>query len=332
MNNFQVDSICTAFNLGVPIGEPIRVYGGLLHSMYRLDTTTGSYAVKQLTTGIDLTLQVRHNYELSEQIARAFKAIGIDAIGALDYHGQYLFDCDHNSFLVYPWVNAATLTPNDISATHAIKIARLLARMHNADLQIKDLPISETNICPDKDILLLIAQASALDLSFVNDLQKHQERILEINRQVQSESPLLQTMQRVSHADLDQKNVLWDSNENPILIDWESARKINPVQELVTVALDWSGITTNTFDINIFAQMISAYKFAGGVVQHDMVQAALYGTQLNWINWMVFNIKRSINSASMDLEELKSSNDQVNQAINIILRIDSIKPKLLITI
>jgi predicted Ser/Thr protein kinase len=31
----------------------------------------------------------------------------------------------------------------------------------------------------------------------------------------------------VSHGDLDQKNVLWDKTGKPILIDWESACKIN---------------------------------------------------------------------------------------------------------
>jgi hypothetical protein len=42
---------------------------------------------------------------------------------------------------------------------------------------------------------------------------------------------------------------------NPILIDWESARKLNPAYEIVNASLDWSGITTD-FDSKLFIKII----------------------------------------------------------------------------
>lgn len=328
MNAIQIAAICGAFGLGTPIGQPTPVLGGLLHTMWRIDTINGSYAVKQLTTDINLTQQVRYNYELSEQIAHSFKDAGINAIGALKCRGKYLFTYDNNIFLVYPWVNVAIVIHNTINVTHAIKIAHLLARMHTLNLQISDLPDSQINTYTEQKILSLIAQAKALSLSFAKYLHQHQECILKINNLCQKSIPVLQTVQRISHADLDQKNVLWDANENPILIDWESARKINPSQELISVALDWSSITTNAFDAKIFKQIIAEYTNAGGVIEANMMQAAFCGVQLNWINWMLFNVQRSIKNEPNNSNLTSSSTDQVICALETILRIESLTSKL----
>ena len=70
----------------------------------------------------------------------------------------------------------------------------------------------------------------------------------------------------MSHGDLDQKNVLWDANDVPILIDWESARRLNPLCEIVNASLDWSGITTSHFDEALFTQMLKVYQAESGEV------------------------------------------------------------------
>lgn len=205
MNNNQVNSICAAFNLGTPIGKLTPVAGGLLHRMWRLDTTTGSYAVKQLTKDIGLTTEKRCYYELSEQVAQAFKTIGIAAVNAFKHNDQHLFDCDNNTFLVYPWTNATMLTLNTISKTHATKIARLLAHMHKANLQIKELSTCQITKYNDQEILSLITQVSALSLPFTQLLHQELSCILTINRLCQKNTTLLPMSYRVSHADLDQK-------------------------------------------------------------------------------------------------------------------------------
>jgi thiamine kinase-like enzyme len=48
--------------------------------------------------------------------------------------------------------------------------------------------------------------------------------IIEINTAFQNTVSLLKTQIVVSHGDLDQKNVLWNKNNSPILIDWECAQ------------------------------------------------------------------------------------------------------------
>ena len=55
MNSNQVETICEHFDLGTILNQPKRVYGGLLHTMWRFDNTTSIYAVKQLSENIDLS-------------------------------------------------------------------------------------------------------------------------------------------------------------------------------------------------------------------------------------------------------------------------------------
>jgi hypothetical protein len=70
---------------GLPKQVPQRVYGGLLHTMWRLDTDQDAYAIKQLSKDIDLTNDhIIKNYELSERIASRFSALGIPAIPAIE--------------------------------------------------------------------------------------------------------------------------------------------------------------------------------------------------------------------------------------------------------
>ena len=50
---------------------------------------------------------------------------------------------------------------------------------------------------------------------------------------------MLSTTTVISHRDLDPKNVMWNYNK-PVLIDWESAGYINPMQDLIETAIYWS--------------------------------------------------------------------------------------------
>ena len=77
MNKDNLSYLIQHFYLGQPRRIPERVYGGLLHTMWRLDTDKGSYAIKQLSKDIDLKNEhVIKNYELSESIVSRFVALG----------------------------------------------------------------------------------------------------------------------------------------------------------------------------------------------------------------------------------------------------------------
>ncbi len=326
MNINHLKHLSQQFNLGQPVHAPERVYGGLLHIMWRLDTDKGSYAVKQLSKDINLkNEQVIKNYELSEKIASRFVAQGIPGICAIAQSGKYLFMIDGTGFLVYPWVDAKALDQHAVSEHHALKIATILAKMHCLNLDEPEITQPEFYTHTTKNILELFDKAESFGCPFIVDLRKNQKNILAANESYQKAIPILKTHIIVSHGDLDQKNVLWNIDNNPILIDWESACKVNPTYDIINTAFYWSGITSD-FDKNLFFKMIGAYQKAGGVINKDHIVAACYGA-FSWIGWLVYNIDRSCVSGNSEHKAMGI--EQVNQTLATILRLQTIMPEVI---
>lgn len=326
-NKNHIKAICHHFNLGTPIQAPTRVHGGLLHIMWRLDTDKGSYAIKQLSKDIDLqNEQVIKNYELSEQIASNFIAQNIPGVCALSQSDKHLLITDGYGYLVYPWVNAKALDKDEINEGQALIIARLLAKMHSIDLHLEGISEPEFDIHDSKHITNLIKQSTKTQLPFADLLNSKLSILLEINESYLSSIKTLKKHTIIGHGDLDQKNVLWTDNKEPLLIDWESARKLNPTYEIVNAALDWSGVTTD-LKINLFHKMLKSYLESGGLIEKRMVEAAFYGVMGNWINWMVYNINRAINQT--DLDQKNIGIEQVMQVLPTILRVKTLMPELI---
>src|ERR1700694_1702617 len=95
------------------------------------------------------------------------------------------------------------------------------------------------DIHSNEEITTLIKKSIEMSLPFANKLQQSTSMLIKWNDEYQQAIHSFRHISVVSHADLDQKNVLWDENDNPILIDWESVRALNPTYELLITALDW---------------------------------------------------------------------------------------------
>ena len=326
MNQKHLKHLSQHFNLGQQVQPPERIHGGLLHIMWRLDTDKGSYAIKQLSKDIDLkNQQIIKNYELSEGIASRFVAQGIPGVCAIAQSGKYLFMIDETGFLVYPWVTAKALDQHAVSEPHALKIATILAKMHCLNLDEPEITQPEFYTHTNQKILELLDKAESFTCPFAANLRKNQKNTLAANEAYQNAIPILKTDIIVSHGDLDQKNVLWDSSNNPIIIDWESACKINPTYDLINTAFYWSGITSN-FDMALFFKMIEAYQKAGGVINKEHVVAACYGS-FSWIGWLAYNIERSCVSDDSDHKAIGI--EQVNQTLATILRLLVVMPEVI---
>ena len=126
---------------------------------------------------------------------------------------------------------------------------------------------------------------------------------------------------------MDQKNVLWDNKDQPILIDWESARKSYPTFDIVQESLNWSGITTDNFSHDLFFRMIRTYERAGGKINQDHWSAAFYAVMGAWINWLVYNLQRK--ERVLGVEQAKLALDTVKRLSKFAE--DASKPPLKIT-
>lgn len=104
MKTLLAERLCAACNLGTLLSEPQAVTGGLLHQMWRLSTTQGVFAVKQLNPAIMRKPDIQDAYRLTEQIAADFAAQGIPAVAALTCNEDRLQHIDDHMFIVYTWI------------------------------------------------------------------------------------------------------------------------------------------------------------------------------------------------------------------------------------
>jgi thiamine kinase-like enzyme len=150
-------------------------------------------------------------------------------------------------------------------------------------------------------------------------LEERQDDILRI---VELHGPALERLEEhqvISHGDLDHKNILWCEADEPLLIDWESARRLNPTYELLLEALDWGGITAN-FDARPFTTILQAYVDAGGRIVEDMIPAASDAIQGAWVNWLLYNVGRAVGLKDTHQRAIGSS--QVDLVLSALLRME----------
>ena len=120
----------------------------------------------------------------------------------------------------------------------------------------------------------------------------------------------------VSHRDLDLPNILWDTNNTPIIIDWESSGIVNPCEELLEAAWDWSG-GQEYFDEAKFNCFINTYKENGGDIKD--LNKAIYSNFKNKSGWLEYNLKRVCKLECIDEEEEKLGEKEVLRVINEII-------------
>ena len=83
--------ICKHFGIGEPMDSPVRVDGGLMNLMWRLETQTGLYAIKQLLLWADRDNRLPSEtgeFEVGYILAKAYwgRGLGTELLrGLLDY-------------------------------------------------------------------------------------------------------------------------------------------------------------------------------------------------------------------------------------------------------
>lgn len=287
--------LCSLFDLGKLLTKATPVSGGLLHAMWHIKTDCGEYAIKELNLNIILKKNAIFEYELSEKIAAKFYDFGISTIKSITHDGKSVIKINDLFFIVYPWVDGKVLSHDFIDSDKAKKISAVLARMHSLKLDLKNFYDNESvyvlaNIYSQEYAKNLYVSALNHGVNVTIDIAD----LCDWYQEYSKVSLLLKDDMVISHGDLDQKNVLWKSDGSPVIIDWESARLINPTQEIIGLALDWSGFQLCTIDFKLFSAILDSYCASGGITKKEMIEPSLWAFVGNWLNWLNFNIKRIV--------------------------------------
>lgn len=326
-NPAHIQHLCVTLGLGQATGNMSRVFGGFHHRMWRLDTADHSYAIKQLSPDTDLAdPAVVAHYNASEAVAEQFSSKGIGAVFALRAQQDYLHLIDAVGYLVYPWTDASALDDNAISQSHALKVASLLAKMHRADVQVpglEEVPSSAVSLERIEELVGLLVERR---LEYADVLAQQLPTFRRIATLHSDALPELHRHQVTSHGDLDQKNILWDKQGKPLLIDWESARKLCPTYEALLEALDWSGITSQ-FDEILFSRFLGAYQQSGGIIEQSAIEATFHCILGDWLDWLIYNVGRIV--MLTDADQKLTGVEQIGFTLPVILRLEHLLPRLL---
>ncbi|KWX72223.1 hypothetical protein AMQ84_26455 [Paenibacillus riograndensis] len=294
---YQLDfaKLCLKYNLGQPTREPEQIFGGFLHRMYRLETDLAEYAVKALNPEIMQRSTAMDNYILSEKAANLARRNGINALPAIVSKGSFMHEVNGQYYLLFPWVEGTPLVQGVIDLEYCQIIGQNLARIHGTDFSaLLDGDVREEVWHPKaEDWAGYADQAAQQDMEWSSLLLRNLDNLRAWENRVNTSFKLLLNNRVISHRDLDPKNVLWDDNRVPVFIDWEAAGLINPVQELLEVAMYWSSSDTGLPDKEAFLALIAAYLHQGGTILNRWLDALNAGFQ-GKLEWLAYSIRRSL--------------------------------------
>ncbi len=307
----KLDKFCEFYHLGEVLSTE-NILGGRMHKMFKVKTNKGVYAIKVLNPEVMKRKGAYQNFIQSERISSLAKASGISVSNALLIQGDFIHLFEDNYYMVFEYVDGKTLSDQEITVNHCRKIGKLLAKIHQleySNLDLKDNFVEYSRLYPWEEYTKNVNfQNMTYQELFLKNYRKYNSLLKRANERYNESNKTL----TVCHRDLDPKNVLWNE-ENPIIIDWESAGLMNPYRELIETALSWSGFSSNHFDEQKFSSIISEYtKYRK--LEHQRY-SIICGNLVGRFGWLKYNLERSLGIISKDLEEQKLAEEEVSKTI-----------------
>ncbi len=307
----KLESLCNIYSLGEIITSPEVVEGGLLHKMYKVVTTKGSYAIKKLNPTILKRYGVIDHLINSEKASRCF-AQSVPVIAAKEFENKTLLHMSDDYYMVFDWIEGKSIFIPNITVEHCIKIGEVLGKIHQLDICLEEI---EKNTA-EKEFYqwkYYLEKCTGCKSKWYALFRKEFHNIVAWNESVIEASSILTERLVISHRDLDPKNVLWNDG-TPYIIDWEAAGYVNPYQELIEIINYWTDDGNGNIDIDKFDALLNEYKKYVNLenVEWDMILAGGYDGMLGWLN---YNLKRVLRIEGTSEDEVKIGEEQVEATI-----------------
>lgn len=318
----KIEEFCRAFGLGTVTGEITSVSGGLLHSMYRVETECGKYAIKVLNPEVMRRPEALQNMINSEKIAHAMEPV-VPLVAAKEFAGKHVVELENTWFMVFDWLEGKSVFAPDITADHCEKIGELLGKIHSAGVKVDDL-------APERKVREVFewkklhkswentdieGETSSKELSILAD---YLPEIINLDKETVASLQKSSSHQVISHRDLDPKNVMWQGDK-PHIIDWEAAGHVNPYQELAEVLNYWITDADGNYNFEKFGALMLAYTSyvdAGGVDWESVLLCSFDGM----LGWLAYNVKRAAGLLGNEEEDRAEGKKQVEATVAEIKR------------
>lgn len=261
------------------------VAGAWSNRVYRLETTAGAYAVKELLDPwgerrFGERLAAAWEVELAAIAAGVAAPEPVAAPGGGPVAGIGRGGGPDACVRVHSWAPGTPAGSGPVAAGVARWAGGLLARLHGMGLRPRDrgvFPVPDATVAGEWPRLAdAAARAGAPWAAALCAAGPGAETIARLVRSG-GHRPAEEVM---SHADVDQKNVLLGPS-GPLLCDWDVASPVVPRRELADVALSLAGWREPA----IARTVVAAYGAAGGDVPRFVPEdlGAPLATSLDWI-------------------------------------------------
>lgn len=313
-NRIQIEKLMKALSLGEVSELPSAVKGGLLHKMYRVVTSDGVFAVKVLNSEIMKRPEALQNMILSEKAAAIFSET-IPVAAALERNGQQVHALDGTFYMVFHWVDGASVFPGKINEKHCETIGEILGKMHQRNIVCDGMkPEEEAVPLYDWDGFLQTAkEQKARTKAWLPQYEAAVGDIRAWNKEAHGAQEVLARTLVISHRDLDPKNVLWNGTV-PIIIDWEAAGYVNPYQELLEVIHYWADDGQGSLRRSFFEAIIKAYEKHMNLSKAEWTEV-FAGGYSGMLGWLEYNLKRALGQEASDEEEVRLGEEQVKGTV-----------------
>lgn len=323
MNNFFKQMI-NELKLGNLVSNPSRVSGGLTHRMYLIETDKGKYVVKLLNKNIMKRSNALDNFSRSEELERLLEKNNIPCIYSLEFNGKKMQKIENQYFYVFDYYDGKILK-RDITTNHVRKIGKVMAQIHNIDVQnVNTLTKMKIDF---KYYIDLAKKKNSVIYEYIYDkLDILNERLDKSNEAVSK----IDKISCICHNDIDPKNVMWKNNDYKI-IDLECLCYSNPYKELFEIALCWSEYEECNVNLDLFKEFIKSYA-ENTKINMNIDWEQIYYTNNGSLGWLEYNIKRALELEEVDGEEKELGISEVKETIDHIMYYNDIKDKILETI
>lgn len=306
-NTFE--KIIKKLHLGKDLLRFEPLHGGALHKIWRVDTELGIFVLKEINTHISSRRAFPKPYETAEIIANRFYQSNLPAVCAAKINEHYVNKILDRYFIVYPFIKGHIIATDKLNIKQLEAIASIFSVMHSLNLKIENVDNPHYDIFDNNYWATLLTEGKPSTISPFLD------KLIEWNNRYHDAIVYLNKNLCITHRDMHPKNVLWDNQEKPHIIDWEASGLMNPILEIVGYGLEWGGIISGIFIENNSKVLLKAYKNNGGLIaDRNEIRHAFYGWLGNCVlGWTEFNLRRMMGKISSDPNEIKLGNDIINK-------------------
>lgn len=232
LDRITAERVAERFGLGIVEGVGEYVARGVSGEIFRLDTSAGRWALKRMLAAPD-----PEQIETAVRLQDAARAAGVRSPRTIRASGgAVLAAVDDQLWQVSEWVEADADAPDLFAPDRLRALGEALARIHSLRLSPPHDVVPWLTTAPTADAWArLCADVQESDVTWAAEFLALRPELRRLSELVASTPPSGAVL---SHCDLGPANVAV-AGGRLLVLDWERAGAIPPMQELGYVLVQW---------------------------------------------------------------------------------------------